>query len=268
LGNLKEMVRLLLRQLEQEDAIEKVRQGLIGMEHSIERTEVLVEDLLDTSLIDTNMFLLQRERYNLVALCQNWLHQYVEGSSSSLTCSTTDRPVEVEVDSNRIFQALINLLSCARKYAPKSSPITITVETSGFEAILSVHSKGSCIPEGELSSICRQFSHTLEAQALHALPLDIFGHGIHAPSKEAAGAHGYRDPLEGTAISWSRLGLELGLYISQRIVERHGGQIQAQSMQGEGCIFRIILPRFLDPTMEAEDTSSEPYMHGSWTITP
>ena len=232
LGNLKEMAQLLLRQLEQEDAIERVRQGLTDMERSIERTEVLVEDLLDTSLIDTNMFLLQRKRYNLVALCQDWLHQYIEGVGSSLTFKTTDRPAEVEVDSNRIFQVLINLLSSARKYSPKGSPITITVETAGFEAILSVRSRGTSLPEEELASIYQQFSHTPETRVL----------------------------------SSSRSGLEVGLYISQRIVERHGGQIQAQSMQGEGCTFRIILPRSLDSTMDADDTSSVPYTHGSWTI--
>lgn len=232
LGNLKEMAQLLQRQLEQEDAIEKVRQGLTDMERSIERTEILAEDLLDTSLIDTNMFLLQRKRYDLVALCHDWLHQYIEGASSSLTFKTTEHSVEVEVDSRRISQVLINLLSSARKYTPKGSPITVTVETTGFEAILSVHSQGISLPAEELSHICQQFSHTPEAHT----------------------------------IASSRSGLAVGLYIAQRIIERHGGQIQAQNTRGEGCTFRIILPRSLDPMMDTDDTGSVPYMHGSWII--
>lgn len=128
---------------------------------------------------------------------------------------------------------LINLLSSVRKYAPKGSSITVTVETTGFEAILSIHSQETSLPEEELAHICQQFSHRPETRVLTS----------------------------------SHSGLEVGLYISQRIVERHGGQIQAQNTQGEGCTFRIILPRSLDPMTNADDTSTVPYTHGSWTIT-
>ncbi|HEU5228965.1 MAG TPA: hybrid sensor histidine kinase/response regulator, partial [Ktedonobacteraceae bacterium] len=166
LGNLKEMAQMLHRQLEHEDAIEQVRQGLLSMERSIERTEVLAQDLLNTSLIDTNMFLLQRKRHNLVELCQDWLHQYTAGIGPVLLYETTDLPVEVELDSNRIFQVLINLLFSTRKHAPKGSPIIVTVETAGFEAILSVHNRETDIPPEEFSHIHQHLAGSPQALIL------------------------------------------------------------------------------------------------------
>jgi signal transduction histidine kinase len=38
------------------------------------------------------------------------------------------------------------------------------------------------------------------------------------------------------------LGNGLGLYISQEIVERHGGRLQAESVEQQGTTLRMVLP--------------------------
>src|SRR6266851_8667600 len=58
LSSLKGKVQLLHRQLEHTDAPQVVSIGLLDMEHSICRMETLVKDLLDASMIETNMFVL------------------------------------------------------------------------------------------------------------------------------------------------------------------------------------------------------------------
>src|SRR6266566_698097 len=56
LTSLKGMAQLLRRQVERATSTEVICQGLLDMERTIRRMEVLVNDLLDTSLIETNMF--------------------------------------------------------------------------------------------------------------------------------------------------------------------------------------------------------------------
>ena len=53
----------------------------------------------------------------------------------------------------------------------------------------------------------------------------------------------------------SGIGLGLGLYISRKIVERHGGHIEVQSIPGNGSTFSIMLPLYIDPTADDVDAN-------------
>src|SRR6266700_3031416 len=136
LTSLKARAHLLHRQLERADSTEMVGLGLVDMERSICRMEVLVKDLLDASLIETNRFVLRRKRCNLVELCRNLLDEYTAGSGPAHIFEAPGEPIEAEVDADRISQVMINLLSNARKYSPKGYPITVTLQQVGYEAII------------------------------------------------------------------------------------------------------------------------------------
>ena len=232
LSNLESIAQVLSRQLEQADSVEAVKQGLVNMEHALNRTRVLVQDLLDTSLIETNMFVLHRKRCNLVDLCHQLLNEYTAGAGPQLTSEFTSDPIEAEVDEGRISQVLINLLSNARKYSRKGSPITVTLQQSGYETMISVRDMGVGIPSEALPHIFEQF---------YRVP------GI--------------EPQNG-----ERAGTGLGLYISRKIVERHGGRIEVQSTPGSGSSFTVILPIYVDPQQE-EAVSSSPHTQALWTMT-
>src|SRR5438552_7153277 len=221
LTSLKGMTQLFRRQVERADAAQIVSMGLADMERSIRRMEVLVNDLLDSSLIETNMFVLHRKRCDLVELCRQLIDEYTAGAGPALTFEVPGEPVEVEVDANRFSQVIINLLSNARKYSPKGSPITVTLQQVGYEAIVSVRDAGIGIP--------------VEMQA------SIFEPFFRVPDVEVQ--------------TGSHTGLGLGLYISRKIVERHGGHIDVQSVPGQGSTFSIVLPMFVDPT--ADNTDAE-----------
>src|SRR5438270_12313068 len=111
LTSLKGMTQLFRRQIERSDAVEVVSMGLADMERSIRRMEILVNDLLDSSLVETNMFVLHRKRINLVELCRHLIDEYTAGYGPALTFEVPGEPIEVEVDADRIRQAVLNLLS-------------------------------------------------------------------------------------------------------------------------------------------------------------
>jgi signal transduction histidine kinase len=233
LTTLKIRTQLLRRQFERPDTAEMVNLGLVDMERSICRMEVLVNDLLDASLIETNMFVLHRKRCNLIELCRQLLHEYTAGSGPTLIFEAPGEPIEAEVDANRISQVMINLLSNARKYSPKGYPITMTLQQVGYEAIISVRDMGVGIPAEEQSHIFEQY---------------------------------YRVPgIE--AQPGSPTGLGLGLYISRKLAERHAGHIDVQSVPGEGSVFSVVLPLFVDPAaVDIDATKLAPHTQAVWTI--
>ena len=233
LTSLKGMTQLFRRQVERAEAPEIVSMGLSDMERSIRRMEVLVNDLLDSSLIETNMFVLHRKRCDLVELCRHLLDEYTAGGGPALTFEVPGDPIEVEVDANRMSQVIINLLSNARKYSPKGSPITVTLQQAGYEASVSVRDMGVGIPPAQLPNIFEQF---------YRVP------GVEVQN----GPH---------------IGLGLGLYISRKIVERHGGHIDVQSVPGQGSIFSVVLPLFVDPDADTTDAAKlTRHTQAIWTI--
>lgn len=181
-----------------------------------ELMDSLVRDLLDYSLIQSDEFVLHPERCNLVELCQQVLNAYTTGAGLTLTFECDAQPVEVEVDRERISQVLIHLLSHARKHSLTGSPVTITLHHAGEEAIVEVRDSGLGLEQELLPHIFEPFYHVAEAKALAGI----------------------------------RPNINLGLYLSQQIVERHGGHIEVQSIPGEGSTFSVILPLAADSTEE------------------
>jgi len=221
LASLKGMAQLLRRRIERNASIEIA--NLLNIERSIRRLELLVSDLLNTSLIETGMFVLHRQCCDLVALCRDVMEEYKMGAGLAvpLTFETPNEPIEVGVDVDRISQVILNLLSNARKYSSAESPITITLQRAGESGILSVRDRGVGIPAEMIPHIFERF---------------------------------YRVP--GVEVqTGSGIGLGLGLYISRKIVERHGGHIEVQSILGEGSIFSITLPLFVSPTCDSMDAT-------------
>ena len=109
----------------------------------------------------------------------------------------------------------------------------MTLQQVGFEAIISVRDMGTGIPAQDLKHIFDQYYRVPEID-------------------EQAG---------------SRKGLGLGLYIAQKLVERHSGRIDVQSAPGEGSVFSVVLPLFVDSaTEEAVTTKLAPHTQAVWTI--
>ena len=101
---------------------------------------------------------------------------------------------------------IANLLSNAVKYSPAGGLVEIVVREDGGQAIIDVIDRGIGVPESERSVLFAPFSRTNSA---------------------------IKAGVEGTG---------LGLYISSRIMEAHGGSITLRETPGGGSTFRVTLP--------------------------
>jgi len=206
LTSLKILTQLAHRQLQ--------RTGIGGlehmdrMEHSIIRMERLVNDLLDVSRIESGRLALRLEPLDLVSLCRHVAAEQMAASEREIALELPREPTIVRVDADRIDQVLANLLSNALKYSPQERPVTLTVRIEAANVVVAIRDEGSGIPQEALPHLFERF---------------------------------YRVP--GVQVqSGSGVGLGLGLYITRELVERHGGQIGAESSPGFGTTFSVTLP--------------------------
>ena len=190
--------------LQQIDGVAKLH--LADMGYSISRMERFSHELQDASLIQTDHLDLQRDCYDLFAVCQQALDEGRAETGDRVICELPDDRLEAVVDRAKISQALNHLLSNARMYSARGAPIIVTLRRAGEEAIISVRDQGIGIPEQYLLRVYEPF---------------------------------YRVPgIERDAPA----GLGLGLYIARAIVEQHGGRMEVQSDPGQGSTFSIVLP--------------------------
>jgi len=106
----------------------------------------------------------------------------------------------------RLRQVFDNLLVNAIKFTPPGRAITVRAETHGRDIVVCVSDEGIGIPKDQLERIFERF---------------------HQAREEDRGKRG---------------GAGLGLAISRRIVEAHGGRIWAESEEGKGSTFCVALP--------------------------
>lgn len=206
LTTIKGISQMLHRRVENGNPIDLKSLDLLNS--SARRMEILVNDILNTSLVDADTFALHRQPHNLVALCQEILEEYRSEIGSRLHMEILEPNLCVDMDRERITQVLLNLLSNARKYSSKDTPIHVCLQCQDHQAILSVADHGVGIPAEKLPHIFERF---------------------------------YRVPNVDVQTGAS-VGVGLGLYIVQKIVERHDGHITATSAPGEGSTFTISLP--------------------------
>ena len=225
LASLKGMTQLLHRRLVRVNSPEVP--SLVSMENSIRRMEVLVNDLLNISSVDTGIFTLHYQHCNINDLVQRLVDEYVFGTNPrpvvQLSLPPGD-PVEADVDIDRLGQVIINLLSNARKYSEQNTPIRVFIKSFEREFHIIVSDSGVGIPPAVLPQIFERF---------------------------------YRVP--GIEVqTGSSIGFGLGLYISKLIIERHQGRIEVESKPGEGSIFTVVLPLAMPMVDNEEMTHLRP----------
>ncbi len=110
-------------------------------------------------------------------------------------------------DGDRIAQVITNLVGNAVQHSPAESAVRVSSRGEAGSVVLAVHNEGPPIPAETLPRLFEPFRRGTEGGA--------------------AGSVG------------------LGLFISRRIVEAHGGTLEVRSVEGEGTTFTVRLPRAL-----------------------
>jgi signal transduction histidine kinase len=185
---------------------EKVRERFAVVARQVERIARMMEDLLDTARIEAGQLELRLEEQDLRGVVRDAVALH-EGMSPAheLVLHVPEAPVPVRCDATRISQVLNNLLSNAIKYSPQGGQVRVALTTTPDTAWVAVKDQGVGIPPAERQSIFEPFRRSAATQ--DSIP-----------------------------------GVGLGLAVSRRIIEAHGGYIEVESEQGAGATFRFRLP--------------------------
>ena len=201
--------------------------GLDVVERQVQQLVRLVDDLLDVSRITSGKIQLKVQPVpvaEVVAAAVETSRPLIEALRHDLMLDVTAEPLWVRGDFARLTQVLANLLNNAAKYTEPGGRIVLALERCGDDAVVRVTDTGIGIRPESLATIFELF-----AQVDRTL-----------------------DRAQG--------GLGVGLTLVQRLVELHGGNVQASSTgPGQGAEFVVRLP--LQPRMEqtgVESTGSAP----------
>jgi signal transduction histidine kinase len=168
----------------------------------------LIDDLLDVSRITSDKLDLQIDRVELspiIAMAVETSRPLVLQRQHTLSVSAAQLPVELDADPARLAQAINNLLANAAKYTPQGGHIALTTEVQNRQLTIRVTDNGIGIDQVTLPRVFELF-----AQGDHAWRLGSGGLGV-------------------------------GLTLARRLVEMHGGTLEAESA-GPGSTFIIRLP--------------------------
>ncbi len=188
---------------------EKQRELLRHIEQSSSFMVELIDDLLDISTIEQGRLDLRRAETDLSAVVSGAVarnRHLAIPKGIELVCALPSLPLRATVDERRLVQVLDNLLSNAIKFSPEQSTTTIQLDLVDGDVRLSVTDEGPGIPEDEQAHLFEPFQRA------------------------------------STRTTGGERSTGLGLAITHRIVQAHGGTVTLRSAPGAGTSFVIRLP--------------------------
>ena len=196
------------------------------MERQMGQMVRLIDDLLDVSRITRGRLELKLEPIRLEAAIRTAIETarpLIDGSAHRLVLEGADTPIELLADPVRIAQVLSNLLNNAAKYTERGGTIRLSVVREGNMVAITVQDSGVGIDVESLPGVFDLFSQvdrTLER---------------------------------------SQGGLGIGLTLVKRLVEMHGGAVEARSDgPGHGASFKVRLPVLERTPSEPPQPRAEP----------
>jgi len=197
--------------------LEAIRDGVIKPDADIFRSldeeaillSRLVDDLQELSLAEAGELKLVCRASDITELIKQTVavvQAQAVTKGVSLSIDVTDKLPPANIDPHRISQVVRNLLENAVAHSAKGDAITVTASRKDDYLEVSVTDTGEGIPGEDLPNIFERFYRVDKSRA------------------RATGGSG------------------LGLTITKRLVEAHGGKIEARSEPGEGSRFTFTLP--------------------------
>jgi signal transduction histidine kinase len=182
-----------------------------GAARQIARLGHLVQGLLDVSRIVASEAKLEHEEFDMCELARETVDRIgdLATRSRSRVVLRCAEPVRGVWDRLAMERVFGNLLSNALKFSAEE-PVEVRIAAEGEHAVIEVEDHGIGIAPENVDRIFEQFERAVSSRH--------FG------------------------------GLGLGLYVTRRLVEQHGGSISVASRPGMGSLFTVRLPRRVVPT--------------------
>jgi PAS domain S-box-containing protein len=195
-------------------------------ERQVRHMARLLDDLLDVSRISRGRIELRKEVLDLTAVVSRTVEAvrpFIEERQHELTLALPAEPLEVEADPTRLEQVLTNLLNNAAKYTEPSGHVWLTAERDASEAVVRVRDTGIGIAPEMLPKV-----------------FDLFVQGDRGLDR-------------------SQGGVGIGLTLVKKLVELHGGRVEACSAGlGRGSEFSVRLPALPGQRPDERERGSEP----------
>ncbi len=173
-----------------------------------ERTTALIEDLMLLARSDAREEEAHMEVVNLAELSREACEdaRRMAGSEGAALQVTGDRSCEVRGDHDSLRRLALILIDNAIKYSRPGGEVEVRVGSRERMGVLEVRDRGIGIGADDLPHIFERFYRVAKDRSRR---VDGFG---------------------------------LGLSIAQTIAARNGGRIEVESSEGEGSVFRVVLP--------------------------
>ncbi|MGH8603770.1 MAG: sensor histidine kinase, partial [Gammaproteobacteria bacterium] len=173
---------------------------------SIDFMNALLENVGTASSLEASIYQDVRGQMELSGLLTACLEEYRSSYSEHEFVVRCSPGITILGKDDRVRQMLDNLISNGIEHSRAGTPIVVSLEKHGRQAVLSVSNEGPKLPE--------------DKESLFDLYVSM------------------RDPKHKRQ---EHLGL--GLYIVKLVVESHGGQVQARDLEAkDGVIFTVTLP--------------------------
>jgi len=170
----------------------------------------LVDDLLDLNRITHDRLELRRSEVELSSVVQQAVEvarPLLDAAGHQLTIDLPDEPIYLNADRARLAQVFGNLLNNSCKYTKPKGSIALSATRVDDRVVVTVRDNGAGIPPDKLQSIFDMFMQ------------------VDRSSERSQG------------------GLGIGLTLVKRLIEMHGGSIEAISAgEGQGSEFIVRLP--------------------------
>ena len=180
---------------------------LTKMLDSTEKLSQIVERVLDWAKLESKQSQLTIEEVQLNYLLwevMELLSQKAEQKNIALSLNVPEKII-LQADGGRLREIMINLVDNSLKYTPQGGKVEVTAEIKDGKLLLSVQDNGYGIPENQMKRLFQPFSYGAKRIA-------------------------------------NEISSGFGLWICKLLVEMHQGEIWAESQEGQGSRFYVLLP--------------------------
>lgn len=205
----------MVDRLMERDQKEEARKFMERTRQQLEKLNILIDDLLDTSKIASGKLDFKNGLYDVDVIIENAVDIIRQTYPSHQIISTGKANVKVFGDQIRIEQVILNYLTNAIKYSPDSTEILFDVSVlSCDEVMINITDSGIGIPKDKQGDLFTKFYRVEESSNRFQ-------------------------------------GLGMGLYICAEIIKRHHGRYGVDSEPGKGSSFYFTLPVYQEQALKS-----------------